>query len=351
MSQPQYTRNTLAFIDVFREDVGCIGITDHNYYDDCLIDAFMSLNNNSLIKFISGVEINSNGIHILCFFGNKLYNKQTYSEGIKNFLVFLVKLGVNSQKDGYGGLNLSAKQPSDVLNLVKDLDGICIFPHCNSDNGLFQERTKTDRTFLSNIFNHNDYIILQANNKSSIDKTFEYINIRTNQLISTPIPTIASDGRKMSDFANSDSDGNYCWIKADPTFEGLKQIIHEPDERVRLQEQNPEFEYQKPHFSSIEIEKKFNIYEDENESLKFETINLPLNKNLITIIGGRGEGKSTLINYLANIHSEFDANDDEQKYNFSLNSNFKYKYHKLNTKDLEEEDRFLFNWRGNRKRD
>ena len=32
----------------------------------------------------------------------------------------------------------------------------------------------------------------------------------------------------------------YCWIKADPTFDGLKQIIYEPEERVRIQSENPE---------------------------------------------------------------------------------------------------------------
>ena len=26
----------------------------------------------------------------------------------------------------------------------------------------------------------------------------------------------------------------YCWIKADPTFEGLKQIVCEPEERVYI---------------------------------------------------------------------------------------------------------------------
>src|SRR5262249_2148306 len=26
----------------------------------------------------------------------------------------------------------------------------------------------------------------------------------------------------------------FCWIKADPTFEGLKQILHEPEDRVHI---------------------------------------------------------------------------------------------------------------------
>ena len=32
----------------------------------------------------------------------------------------------------------------------------------------------------------------------------------------------------------------YCWIKADPTFEGLKQVLYEPKERVRISSLYPE---------------------------------------------------------------------------------------------------------------
>ncbi|HDR1862785.1 TPA: ATPase, partial [Pasteurella multocida] len=33
----------------------------------------------------------------------------------------------------------------------------------------------------------------------------------------------------------------YCWIKADPTFEGLKQILYEPESRVHIGATVPEF--------------------------------------------------------------------------------------------------------------
>jgi hypothetical protein len=36
------------------------------------------------------------------------------------------------------------------------------------------------------------------------------------------------------------NDRRYCWIKADPTFEGLKQILYEPKERVRISSSCPE---------------------------------------------------------------------------------------------------------------
>lgn len=88
------------------------------------------------------------------------------------------------------------------------------------------------------------------------------------------------------------------WIKADPTFEGLKQIIYEPEERVKIQETNPAFDFEKNSFSEIEIINPVTVYDD--EPLQFEKDRIPLNQNLVTIIGGRGTGKSVLINYFAN---------------------------------------------------
>ena len=48
-----------------------------------------------------------------------------------------------------------------------------------------------------------------------------------------------SDAHKLSKI-NVFESNRYTWIKADPTFEGLKQIIYEPEERVRIQEFHPE---------------------------------------------------------------------------------------------------------------
>jgi len=55
------------------------------------------------------------------------------------------------------------------------------------------------------------------------------------------------------------SNGNttdYTWIKADPTFEGLKQIIYEPEERVKIQKENPNFEFDKPYFERGGVERE-----------------------------------------------------------------------------------------------
>lgn len=78
------------------------------------------------------------------------------------------------------------------------------------------------------------------------------------------------------------------WIKADPTFEGLKQILYEPEARVRIQESKPE---EKSVYQVID-----SILLDKNEFWKGE---IRLSENLNTIIGGRATGKSTLLQTIA----------------------------------------------------
>ena len=80
----------------------------------------------------------------------------------------------------------------------------------------------------------------------------------------------------------------YCWIKADLTFNGLKQILYEPEERVRICEMRPEDK--KPYHLIDRISLNENGFW--NDTICF-------NQNLNTIIGGRSTGKSTLLAVIA----------------------------------------------------
>lgn len=81
----------------------------------------------------------------------------------------------------------------------------------------------------------------------------------------------------------------YCWIKAEPTFEGLKQIIHEPESRVHISQHCPEIKNSYEVIDYIEL----NNAHVSNAKIYF-------NGNLTSIIGGRSSGKSTLLQCLAN---------------------------------------------------
>ena len=132
----------------------------------------------------------------------------------------------------------------------------------------------------------------------------------------------------------------YCWIKSDLTFEGLKQLKFEPDERVRIQESNPSYEFDKPSFSQVSIKEKIPVFseiEDSNYQVYFKKDNISLNKNLVSIIGGRGEGKSLLINYIGNMLNDENTQDTDS---FSELKEFSINYSKNNKPEPEIETYF-----------
>lgn len=87
----------------------------------------------------------------------------------------------------------------------------------------------------------------------------------------------------------------FCWIKAEPSFEGLLQILYEPKERVAIQKDYPD---EKDVHQIIESIK----FEDEN----FQAEPIVFNDYLTCIIGGKSTGKSLLLQQLAkNIDSSY----------------------------------------------
>ncbi len=108
-----------------------------------------------------------------------------------------------------------------------------------------------------------------------------------------------SDAHDFSYSENKDRIGNCnTWIKADPTFEGLKQIIHEPDQRVAIQKERPDQD--KIDNASKIIKSVSFIKKDTSNDIKtFPEIIIPLNPYLNTIIGGKSSGKSALGYYIA----------------------------------------------------
>ncbi len=109
-----------------------------------------------------------------------------------------------------------------------------------------------------------------------------------------------SDAHNFADAATKDRLGNCnTWIKADMTFDGLKQVLFEFDERVRVQETNPLFDFEKSPFTEIRVANDVEVFADEIENISIGRCTLPLNSGLVSIIGGRGTGKSILVDYIA----------------------------------------------------
>ncbi len=111
------------------------------------------------------------------------------------------------------------------------------------------------------------------------------------------------------------SNGNtldYTWIKSDASFEGLKQIIYEPELRVRIQQDNPNEKETFAKIENLEINFPDSLKiknKESNEAIPFciqGKKDMLFSSNLTCIIGGRGSGKSTMIHILYNLISSRD---------------------------------------------
>lgn len=96
---------------------------------------------------------------------------------------------------------------------------------------------------------------------------------------------VGSDAHKEEDLFN-----RYTWIKADLNFQGLKQIIYEPEQRVKIQENKPDFKEEKFVIDEVKFLSNHN---------KFRTEPIKFNTNLNVIIGGKSSGKSILLYNIA----------------------------------------------------
>ncbi|AZF35127.1 DNA repair ATPase [Pseudomonas sp. R4-39-08] len=84
----------------------------------------------------------------------------------------------------------------------------------------------------------------------------------------------------------------HTWIKSDPTFEGLKQVIYDPSSRVVVQELSPQ---QKSSYQTIDRVRFVN----KAGVGSFSESWIVLNPDLNTIIGGKSSGKSLLLYHIA----------------------------------------------------
>ncbi len=104
-----------------------------------------------------------------------------------------------------------------------------------------------------------------------------------------------SDAHSFSTSKEKDRIGNcFTWIKADPTFAGLQQILNEPDGRIFVGALPPKLERVRAdktrYIRDVSIKKK------PGATLREIWFNndIPLNSGLVAIIGNKGKGKSAL---------------------------------------------------------
>ncbi|MCC6550804.1 MAG: hypothetical protein IT279_12110 [Ignavibacteriaceae bacterium] len=325
-SSHDYKNNSVTEQDLIdgliRNEIHAVAITDHHTIDVNRIKKLQDLAKDQVL-ILPGIELRSElgGSELMHFIG--IFPENSNIEYIWDNLRSYCKL-YEVDISERGGIQRVFCDFKDTSRFIHEYGGIVSVHAGRRSNSL--ERLKND---IKDDLELNKCIdILEVKRASEIS---DYQNIVFPN-IKRKLPIIScSDNHDIREYLVEEK----LWIKSDLTFEGLKQIIYEPEERVRIQPENPIFDFEKSYFSEIAILESMNVIE--GQELKFETNNIKLNPNLVTIIGGRGSGKSILVNYFANGFRKFDASSE--KIAFKKTNSFKVKWR---NSLLEDEEIFQF---------
>ncbi|MEE4224090.1 hypothetical protein V2I93_23480 [Pseudomonas viridiflava] len=117
------------------------------------------------------------------------------------------------------------------------------------------------------------------------DRDFFLLTDRFENAIAKPVFN-CSDAHAIAQIGEK-----YTWVKAKPNFQGLRQSIFEPSDRVQQTDDFIERSFIKPYFRKISVQGR--IFDESD--IKFSSQEILLNPNMVAIIGGRGTGKSLLL--------------------------------------------------------
>lgn len=286
-----------------------IALTDHHTVNN--INEIKRLGKEKGISVISGIEFRTEygqkSVHMIGLFPDK-FEETILDEAALNDWI-LAPLGLSRTeiirtarstgktysnddmvyKEGLLQVQVDFKQ---AANLIHKYGGL-VSVHAGSKSNSFEEEMKHEGTGPKNV---TDLVDSLGTVKEEILR--EYIDIcEVRNSKEAPFyqkefnkPAIAaSDAHNKGEIAR-----NYVWIKGDTTFEGLRQILFEPENRVMIQMNEPE---QKNDYLVIDALKV--KHEDFGEQV------IPFNPGLNTIIGGRSSGKSVLLGCIARLCGDF----------------------------------------------
>lgn len=201
-------------------------------------------------------------------------------------------------KEGFNNLNLELSVIMSPLNNASHIfDGkyITAIGKTEWDDFKWDDNSIAEK---KSIINEADIVFTAAEDIDKYKKSKKKLHEQqVNELLLD-----CSDAHCFSDETTiKDRLGNCkTWIKADTTFEGLKQILFEPDDRVRVQSTKPD---EKNIYQVID---SITLNED-----RFWRGTIPLNPNLNTIVGGRSTGKSSLLKAIAAKHGNKGVDNDD----------------------------------------
>ena len=266
-------------------NISAVAITDHHIIDIERIKKLQELGLDKDITIFPGIELLSDArgsepIHIIGIFSNT--SKIDYIWSQLKAKTNICKIEGEGKKENEVYCDLT-----DTVKLIHDLGGIVTIHAGHKSNSMetiphtipHGDAQKNDIAGIVDIF--------EVAKEKDVADYKKYVNSAIKKSIDKELPIIiCSDNHDIKNYELRQN----CWIKANITFEGLKQIIYEPEDRVRVQADKPE---QKNDYQIIDSI-VFNNGAMGNQKIEF-------NQNLNTVIGGRSSGKSILLGCLANI--------------------------------------------------
>ena len=273
-------------LDYMRAGVDCVAITDHNTgsWTDPLKKALQELRTSGHSDYrnlylFPGMEISvQGGIHLLA-----ILDPSKTSADLDALRGAVEYEGTPGHSDG-----VTRKSFVEVVDLIVSADGIAIPAHVDEKSGLFQEHHGTS---LQQILNCSNIFALESANTCSVKPPL-YVNMKTNWT-----EVVGSDSHHPAGNADQRYPGShFTWVKmGSPNIDGLRLALMD---------------------GQLSVQRSLNMVGDPNEhgNLVIESVEIrharymgraepfiqTFNPWLNAIIGGRGTGKSTVVEFLRN---------------------------------------------------
>jgi hypothetical protein len=264
--------------------ISVLAITDHN--DVSGVPAFRAAAAGRGICIFPGFELSSSeGVHILC-----IYPRDTDDDKLGRFLG---EFGITEIRPSTEPAN---KSFVEILEKVRKQGGVTVAAHVTNSGGLFDVLSGQPRI---KAWQHDDLRAIQIPGPIS-DLPHDVRQIVENQNPDYRRSNNVGDGLAIAvvnakDVTKPDDLADHsatCWIKmSDVSIEGLKQAFLDPGSRIRLN----------PKTGRIEPNEHAEIVAVTWEGGFLDGAAVHFNPNLNVLVGGRGTGKSTIVESIRSV--------------------------------------------------
>ncbi|MDR0820712.1 MAG: PHP domain-containing protein [Endomicrobium sp.] len=315
-----------------RKDISVIAITDHHTVKN--VDILKELGEKDGIKVIAGIEFRTEygkkSVHMIGLFPDYDNNKQQLTKKALNELILcplelsetkIINKGkqnncdknITDEKAFKEGMHLVQVDFKKAAELIHNHGGLVSVHAGSKENSIEGMKHESDSPQQNVHELYNSLGVLKdelLNNHVDICEISKESDSRDFYINNYELPCIIA-----SDAHTKDKIGEkFTWIKADLTFDGLKQILCEPKDRVKIPSSIlEELNEDKKIYNLIEKVK----FIDNSEGKKFTNREIGFSPDLNAIIGGKSSGKSLLMHAIA---KKIDKINYDKKYDDILSS-------------------------------